>query len=321
MLFYWAAIILGGLLLVALVLLVGRYFSLWLQANISGVRTRLIALVLMSLRNIDPQVIIRCQVMAYQAGLEHISRDAIEAQYLAGGDVNRVMLAIIAAHRSGLDLDWNTAAAIDLAGRDILDAVRVSVNPRVIDCPDPQGGHGDTLDGVARDGIQLQVRVRVTVRTNLSQLVGGATEATVIARVGESIVSAIGSCDSYKEALADPLIISRQVMERGLDSQTAFAIVSINIADIDVGENIGAKLQIDQANADIRIAGALAETRRASAIAHEQEMTAQRRLNQSRLVLAEAGIPLALAGAIRGGRLLRAGQSPIGAWPVVHRNN
>ena len=217
--------------------------------------------------------------------------------------MQRVTLALIAAQRAGIDLGWDTAAAIDLAGRDILEAVQVSVNPKVIFCPDPDSGHGDTLDGVAQDGIQLKVRVRVTVRTNLSQLIGGATESTVIARVGEAIVSAIGSCNSYSDALADPLLITRQVIERGLDSQTAFAIVSIDIADIDVGANIGAQLQIDQAGADIRIARAEAEKRRAMAVAKEQEMVALTRENQAAVVLAEAQIPCAIAEAFRAGNL------------------
>lgn len=298
----WGAF-LAAALSCGLLLVISRYFSLWLRAYVTGTRIGLFSLVLMSLRKVDPRVIVQCKVMAVQAGLANFPTNAIEAQYLAGGNVQRVTLGLIAAHRAGIDLDWNTAAAIDLAGRDILEAVRVSVNPKVIFCPDPQTGHGDTLDGVAKDGIQLKVRVRVTVRTNLSQLVGGATESTVIARVGEAIVSAIGSCDSYRDALADPLLITRQVIERGLDSQTAFAIVSIDIADIDVGANIGAQLQMDQADADIRIARAEAEKRRAMALAREQEMLALTRENEAALVLAEAQIPSALAEAFRSGNL------------------
>ncbi len=294
----------GGALYVA-----SRYFSLWMQAYVTGTQIRLISLILMSLRKVDPRVIVQCKVMAVQAGLTDFSTNAIEAQYLAGGNVQRVTLALIAAQRAGIDLDWNTAAAIDLAGRDILEAVQVSVNPKVISCPDPESGRGTTLDGVAKDGIQLKVRVRVTVRTNLLQLVGGATEATVIARVGQGIVSAIGSCESYRDALADPLIITRQVIEKGLDSQTAFDIVSIDIADIDVGENIGAKLQMDQANADIRIARAEAEQRRAMAVAREQQMIALTTEYRALVVLAEAQIPAAIADAFRKGQL-RAGQQP-----------
>ena len=280
-----------------------RYFSLWLRAYVTGTHIRLISLVLMSLRKVDPRVIVQCKVMAVQAGLDEIPVNEMESQYLAGGNVLRVTLALIAAHRAGIDLDWNTAAAIDLAGRDILEAVQVSVNPKVISCPDPDSGRGDTLDGVAKDGIQLKVRVRVTVRTNLAQLIGGATEATVIARVGQGIVTAIGSCESYRTALADPQVITRQVIEKGLDSQTAFEIVSIDIADIDVGANIGAHLQSDQANADIRIARADAEQRRAMAVAREQEMVALTRENQAKVVLAEAQIPKALAAAFRAGNL------------------
>ncbi len=293
-----AAIILGGLLVV-----VSRYFSLWLQAYFTGTRIRLLSLVAMSLRKVDPKSIVKCRMMAVQAGLDDISIDMFAAQYLAGGDVERITLALIVAHRAGIDLDWDTAAAVDLAGRDVLEAVRVSVNPKVIDCPDPESGRGNTLDGVAQDGIQLKVRVRVTVRTNLSQLIGGATEATVIARVGQGIVSAIGSCKRYQDALGDPLIITRQVLAKGLDSQTAFSIVSIDIADIDVGANIGAKLQSDQAEADIRIARASAEQRRSMAVAEEQKMVALTRENEAAVVLAEAEIPAAMAAAFRAGRI------------------
>lgn len=292
------AVFLGGLLIV-----ISRYFMLWLQAYVTGTRIGLLSLVLMSLRKVSPTVIVQCKVMAVQAGLPDVTTDEMEAQYLAGGDVVRVTLALIAAHRARLDLDWNTAAAIDLAGRDILEAVRLSVSPQVINCPDPDAGHGDTLDAVARDGIQLKARVRVTVRTNVSQLIGGATEATVIARVGEAIVSAIGSCDSYKDAIADPFVITRQVIRNGLDAQTAFAIVSIDIADITVGANIGARLQTDQAEADIRIARANAETKRAMAVARQQKMIALTTENRAAVVLAEAQIPAALAGAYRAGQL------------------
>jgi len=299
-----AAAALAGLLLV-----ISRYFRLWLQAYVTGTRISLVSLMMMSLRKVDPRLIVQCKVMAVQAGLDDIPTSALESQYLAGGNVQRVTLALIAAHRAGVDLDWATAAAIDLAGRDILEAVRVSVNPKVIFCPDPSAGRSDTLDGVAKDGIQLKVRVRVTVRTNIAQLIGGATEATVIARVGQGIVSAIGSCKCYRDALADPLVITRQVVEKGLDSQTAFAIVSIDIADIDVGTNIGAKLQIDQAEADIRIARASAEKRRAMAVAREQQMVALTRENQAAVVLAEAQVPPAIAEAYRRGNLRQPGQS------------
>ncbi len=295
--------LLAGVALAGALLVASRYFALWLQAYVTGTRISLLSLMLMSLRKVSPKDVVRCKVMAVQAGLQDFSTSAIEAQYLAGGNPERVTRALIAAQRAGITLDWNTAAAIDLAGRDVLEAVRVSVNPEVIFCPDPSTGRGNTLDGVARDGIQLKVQARVTVRTNLTQLIGGATELTIIARVGQAIVSAIGSCDSYLEALGDPQMITRQVLERGLDAQTAYTIVSIDIADIDVGTNIGAKLQIDQANADIRIARAGAEKRRAMAVARGQEMIARQRQNEAALVLAEAQIPAAIADAYRTGNL------------------
>jgi len=293
-----AVVVLGGLILV-----LSRYLSLWLQAYVSGTRIGLLALVLMSLRNVDPALVVRTRVMAVQAGLTDVSTNAVEAQLLAGGDVQRVTLALIAANRAGIELDWDTAAAIDLAGRDILEAVQVSVNPKVIYCPSLESGAGNTLDGVAKDGIQLKVQVLVTIRTNLFQLIGGATEPTVVARVGQGIITAIGACDSYREALADPALITRQVIEKGLDSQTSFSIVSIDIAVIEVGENIGAQLQLEQANADIRIARAAAEQRRAMAVAQEQEMLALTGERQAALVLAEAQLPPAIAAAFKAGQL------------------
>jgi len=302
MITFWGFIIVA-VAFTGLLLLFSRYFSLWLQAYVSGARIGFLSLIAMSLRKVNPDVIVRCKVMAVQAGLPHVSANEIEAQYLAGGDVQRVTLALIAANRASIELDWDTATAIDLAGRDIVEAVRISVNPKVINCPDPKDGYGDMLYGVAKDGIQLKVRVRVTVRTNLAQLVGGATESTVIARVGQSIISAIGSCESYRDALGDPSVISRQVIAKGLDSQTAFAIVSIDIADIDVGTNIGAKLQTDQADADIRIARADAEKRRAMAVASQQEMKAKVTESRAMVVLARAEIPKALADALRAGHI------------------
>lgn len=293
-----AATIGGGLLFV-----VSRFASLWLQAWLTGTQIGLLSLVTMSLRKIDPQTIVQCRIMAVQAGLTDVSTDLLESQYLAGGNVERITRALVVAHRAGIELTWNTAAAVDLAGRDILEAVQLSVNPMVIICPNPAIGRGDSLDGVSRDGIQLKVRARVTVRTNLNQLVGGATEATVIARVGQGIVSAIGSCDSYRDALADPMVMTRQVLAKGLDSQTAFEIVSIDIADIDVGENIGAKLQSDQADADVRIALAHAEERRAMAVAREQEMVALTREYEAEIVQAEAQVPVEIAAAFRSGQL------------------
>lgn len=302
-------LIFAGLIATGLILVVSQFFSLWLQAYVSGSRIHLVSLITMPLRKVEPHVVVQCKVMLVQAGLTHVPVNEIEAHILAGGDVQRVTLALIAAHRSEIKLDWNTAAAIDLAGRDILEAVQVSVNPKVIYCPDPADGRGTMLSGVAKDGIQLNVRVWVTVRTNLTQLIGGAAEQTVIARVGQAIVTAIGSCESYRDALADPLLITRQALEKGLDSQTSFSVVSIDIADIDVGSNIGAILRVNQANADIRIEQAKAEKRRAMAIAKEQEMKALTQQYRAEFVLQEAKIPAAIADAYRLGQL-RAKSNP-----------
>jgi uncharacterized protein YqfA (UPF0365 family) len=226
----------------------------------------------------------------------------LEAHFLSRGNVPKTATAVIAAHKAGMDLPWRTAAAIDLAGRDVLDAVKTSVNPKVIDCPDPAKGRV-TLDGVCKNGIQLRVKARVTVRTKLDRLVGGATEETIIARVGEGIVKAIGSAEDHKEVLANPNLISQAVLKNSLDSQTAFEIVSIDVADVDVGENIGAKLQADQAAADLRVAQARAERRRAEAVAQEQEMRAVVEENRAKVVEAEAQVPLAISEAFRTGRL------------------
>jgi uncharacterized protein YqfA (UPF0365 family) len=246
--------------------------------------------------------------MAAQAGLDinrktGITTQRLEAHYLAGGDVVRVINAIIAAQRANIDLDFDRASAIDLAGRDVLDAVKTSVYPKVIDCPDPQKSGKNFLSAIARDGVELKIRARVTVRTNLEQLIGGATEETVIARVGESIVSSIGSSIQHQDVLEHPDRISKAVLARGLDAHTAFEIVSIDIADIAVGENIGARLQADQAEADTRVARAKAERRRAEAIATEQEMKANVAENRARLVMAEAQVPLAMAEAFRQGNM------------------
>jgi uncharacterized protein YqfA (UPF0365 family) len=243
--------------------------------------------------------------MAVQSGLTDsyaISTRALEAHYLAGGNVPNVIRALVASHRAGIDMDWQVAQAIDLAGRDVLDAVRTSVYPKVIDCPDPRKSAG-TLDAVAGDGIQLKARARVTVRTNIHQLIGGATEETVIARVGQGIVQAIGSTHSYKQVLENPDRISQTVLNQGLEAQTAFEIVSIDIADIDVGDNIGARLQADQAEADVRVAQARAEQRRAAAAAREQEMVAHTTENRAQVVLAEAQVPMAIAEGFRNHKL------------------
>lgn len=278
-----------------------RYLFLWLQARLTGTDITLIDLILMSLKDIDPRVIVKCQVMAVQSGLPAMPTRDLEALYLAGGNVQRVTLALIAASRSGIKLDWEMAAPIDLAGRDIMEAVLVSVNPKVISCPDPKDGRNGLLYAVAKDGIELKVRVKVTVRTNMLRLVGGATEATIVARVGQGIISAIGSCETYQDALCDPAVISRQVLAEGLDAQTAFAIVSIDIADIDVGNNIGALLRVEQANSDIRVARAAAEQQRAFAVAQQQEMKARAAGYRANLVRAEAGVPSSIAFALRAG--------------------
>jgi len=301
-------LIAGGVLLASLALLVFfivfvKYFNLWLQAFVTRANVSMISLIAMSFRKVNARVIVESKIMAVQAGLPNVSTQAFEALFLAQGNVRRVVQALIVAHRAKLDLDWETATAIDLAGRNVLDAVQTSVNPKVIDCPDPRRSARTTLDGVARNGIQLKARARVTVRTNLSQLIGGATEETIIARVGEGIVSAIGSCDSHKQVLANPMLIAKAVLDKSLDSQTAFEIVSIDIADIEVGNNIGARLQADQAEADVRVARARAEERRTRAVAHEQEMKALTAENRAKVVLAEAQVPLAIAEAYRVGRL------------------
>src|SRR5262249_3096905 len=250
-------------------------------------------------RNVDYTMIVRQKIALVQAGVK-VANEDLEAHYLARGNVPKVAAAVIAAHKAGIDLPWRIAAAIDLAGRTILDAVPTSVNPKVIECPDPSKGR-PTLDGVCRNGIQLKARARVTVRTKLDRLVGGATEETIIARVGEGIVKAIGSAEQHTDVLANPNLISQAVLKNSLDSQTAFEIVSIDVAEIDVGANIGANLQADQAAADLRVAQARAERRRADAVAREQEMRALVEENRAKVVLAEAEIPLAMAQAFREG--------------------
>jgi len=268
----------------------------------------ILQLVGMGFRQVNSRMIVTAKIMAAQSGLDinrrtGISTARLEAHYLAGGDVLKVIYAIIAAHRAGIDLDFDRAVAIDLAGRDVYDAVRTSVLPKVIDCPDSRRSGKNTLSAIAKNGVELRVRARVTVRTNLPQLIGGATEETVIARVGEGIITSIGSSATHLEVLANPDRISRAVLSRGLDAHTAFEIVSIDIADIDVGENIGARLQADQAEADMRVARANAEQRRSEAIATEQENKARVAQNRATLVLAEAEIPKAMAEAFRNGNV------------------
>jgi uncharacterized protein YqfA (UPF0365 family) len=292
-----------GLILFAIF---ARYFRLWIQSVTTGAGIGIFDLLGMTFRKVNPTIIVRSKIMAVQAGLGEetgITSKALEAHYLAGGRVPLVIQAMIAAKKAKtIQLDYRLATAIDLAGRDILEAVRTSVYPKVIDCP-PRGGGKESLDAVAKNGIQLKVKARVTVRANLNQLIGGAMEETIIARVGEGIVSAIGSADRHTDVLENPDRISKAVLARRLDSQTAFEIVSIDIADIDVGDNIGARLQADQAEADMRVARANAESRRAMAVASEQEKIAEIEESRSKLVEAEAEVPIAIAEAFRGGQL------------------
>ncbi len=268
--------------------------GIWFQALISGVHTSLIQLVFMRFRKVPPTVIVNNMISASKAGLK-LTQNELEAHYLAGGRVNSVVNALISADKANMNLDFKTATAIDLAGRDVLKAVQTSVNPKVIDTP--------PVAAVAKDGIQLIAKARVTVRTNIKQLVGGAGEETILARVGEGIVTSIGSAVSHKQVLENPDSISKLVLTKGLDSGTAFEILSIDIADIDVGKNIGAQLQMDQANADKNIAQAKAEERRAMAVAQEQEMKAKAQEARARVIEAEAEVPRAMAEAFRNGNL------------------
>lgn len=286
--------------------IVGRYFRLWIQALSTGAGIGLFDLLRMTFRKVNPTVMVRSKIMAVQAGLTDdvdLTTKAMEAHYLAGGNVPLVIRAMIAARKAKIiDLSFKRATAIDLAGRNILEAVQTSVYPRVIDCP-AKASKRPSLDAVAKDGIQLKVKARVTVRANLDQLIGGATEETIVARVGEGIVSAIGSAATHAHVLENPDSISKAVLARRLDSQTAFEIVSIDIADIDVGDNIGARLQADQAEADTRVARAQAEGRRAMAVSQEQENIAGIEENRAKVVAAEAEVPKAIAEAFNSGML------------------
>ncbi|MES2344768.1 MAG: flotillin-like protein FloA [Chlamydiota bacterium] len=286
---------------IIVVSVVAKFLGLWFQAFVSGTPISLFNIVGMSMRKIPPRVIVNARINTFKAGIKTITVADLETHCLAGGNVGNVVRAMIAADKANIPLTWRQATAIDLAGRDILDAVRTSVNPKVIDCPDSK--HGEYIIAVAKDGVQLKCRARVTVRTNILQLVGGATEETIIARVGEGIVNAIGASETHLDVLASPQRISKLVLERGLDAQTAFEILSIDIADIGVGENIGARLRADQAESDKRIAQAKAEERRAMAVAMEQENTAKVTEMRSRVVEAEAQIPLAMAESFRKGNL------------------
>jgi uncharacterized protein YqfA (UPF0365 family) len=263
------ALAVAGLFALVVLAIFGRFAGLWVQSIVSGAPVGLLDLFMMRLRKVSPGVVVSNRITAKKAGLE-LSAAQLEAHYLAGGTVERVVRAMIAADKAKIDLPWDRATAIDLAGRDILEAVRTSVDPKVIDCPSTQGTR-PTIDAVAGDGIQLRARARVTVRTNIAQLVGGATEETIVARVGEGIISTIGSAESHKRVLENPDQISKTVLSKGLDSGTAFEILSIDIADVDVGTNIGAQLQTDQAEADTKRYQAEAEQRRALAIAHEAD--------------------------------------------------
>ena len=294
-------VIIAALVGLGFLMLFFRFFGLWFRALLSGAHVGLGRLIGMWLRHVNPGVIVDSRIMLTKAGID-VSSDMLETHFLARGDVLKVSRALVAANKANIPLPFQRAAAIDLAGRDVLDAVRTSVNPKVIDCPDTTKGKV-TIDAVAKDGIQLQVKARVTVRANIERLVGGATEETIIARVGEGIVTTIGSSESYKAVLENPDTISRTVLSKGLDAGTAFEILSIDIADIDVGANVGAKLQADQAEADKRRFQAEAEKRRAAAQAQEQEMLALVQENRAKVVLAEAQIPLAIAEAFKNGHL------------------
>ena len=293
-------LIFSVLLVIAIIVVLAIFFYyvpflLWLSAMVSGVHISLLQLFLMRIRKVPPQVIVRAMIEAHKAGLSSITRDELEAHYLAGGHVERVVHALVSAAKANIELSFKMASAIDLAGRDVYEAVQMSVNPKVIDTP--------PVTAVAKDGIQLIAKARVTVRANIRQLVGGAGEDTVLARVGEGIVSSMGSSESHKQVLENPDSISKLVLRKGLDSGTAFEILSIDIADIDIGKNIGATLQIDQAQADKNIAQAKAEERRAMAIALEQEMKAKAQEARAKVIEAEADVPLAMAEAFRNGNL------------------
>lgn len=291
------SIIILGVVLLALLCVFFYYvpFFLWISARVSGVRISLLQLVLMRIRKVPASVIVRAMIEAHKAGLTGVTRDDLEAHYLAGGNVEKVVHALVSASKANIDLGFKMATAIDLAGRDVFQAVQMSVNPKVIDTP--------PVTAVAKDGIQLIAKARVTVRANIRQLVGGAGEDTVLARVGEGIVSSIGSAESHKQVLENPDSISKLVLKKGLDSGTAFEILSIDIADIDIGRNIGAALQIDQANADKNIAQAKAEERRAMAIALEQEMKAKAEEARAKVIEQEAELPRAMAEAFIKGNL------------------
>lgn len=300
----WAVLIVGGLLVAAFIYVFFSFLHLWMRSFFTGAGVGIIAMVRMKICGINYVDVVERKIALVQAGVTdaEVRVQDLEAHVLAGGRLEKVVKAVIAARKARMDLDWGVAAAIDLAGRDIEEAVARSVDPKVIDCPDARKGKA-SLEGVCRNGIQLKVRARVTVRTKLRGLIGGATEETIIARVGEGIVKAIGSAEAHTDVLADPGIISRAVLNNALDSQTAFEIVSIDVAEIEVGVNVGAHLQTNQADADLRVAQANAEKRRALAVAQEQEMRARVEENRALLVLAEAEVPRAIAQSLRDGKM------------------
>ncbi|UCC32479.1 MAG: flotillin-like protein FloA [Phycisphaerales bacterium] len=298
----WIVAVVVGVIAFVILLIIAQFFRLWLQAYMSNADVRLFDLIGMRLRKVDLGTVVLAKIQLVKAGIHDVTVNDLESHYLAGGRVVNVSRAMIAANRAVLDLDWKKSCAIDLAGRDIVDAVNTSVNPKVIDVPNPERGK-QTIDAISLDGIQLKAKARVTVRTNIRQLIGGATEETVIARVGEGIVSAIGSAQTHKNVLENPDRISKAVLAKGLDSGTAFEILSIDIADVDVGQNIGAKLQADQAEADKRRFQAEAEKRRAMAIAQAAENRAKVEENRAKVVLAEAEVPKAMADSFRSGNL------------------
>ena len=296
--------VIGGIVFVGVILFLFLFWpaiNLWWQSILSNARVALLQIIFMRFRKVNPNIIVNARITAKKAGIE-LSTEQLEAHYLAGGRVTRVISALIAASKANIDLSFDRACAIDLAGRDVKEAVNTSVNPKVIDVPSGQMQRS-SIDAIAGDGIQLKVKARVTVRTNLDRLVGGATEETIVARVGEGIVTTIGSAQNHMEVLENPDRISKVVLDRGLDAGTAFEILSIDIADVDVGDNIGARLKIDQAEADKKVAQAQAERQRALAVAREQEMQALVQENRAAVVLAEAEIPKAMADAFRNGRL------------------
>ena len=302
----WGPFAVGVTIFILIVLLVifgilFQFLGLYVRAYVSGAKVSLFDLIGMKLRKVPAVVVVNSRIQAHRAGLA-VTTPEMESHVLAGGDVQRVINAMIAANKANIDLPWKTATAIDLAGRDILDAVQTSVNPKVIDVPSQSMGQ-ITVDGQSKDGIELKVKARVTIRTNIQSLVGGATEETVVARVGQAIVNAIGSAEDYKHVLENPNTISKAALTMGLAANTAFEILSIDIAEIKVGENIGAKLRADQAESDKRRFQAEAEQRRAMAVAHEQENVAKQAENRAAVVLAEAEIPRAMAEAFRKGNM------------------